>query len=74
MTTIGRKYSGPRRNWAERCDYCDVMWHRNELRLDENGYLACPDDRDGRVEKALDYQRAIDASEPSIVRGKTRDY
>lgn len=73
MTTIGRHYIGPNRNWQEDCDYCGVRWHRHELRLDENGLLACPDDRDGRVSKAIDYQRAIDASAPSIVRGKTRE-
>lgn len=72
--TIGRTYCGPRRNWAEDCDYCGVKWHRSELRMNESGFLACPDDRDGRVEKALDYQRAIDASDPSIIRGKSREY
>lgn len=74
MRTIGRTYLGPRRNWVDTCDYCGVDWHRDELEVDANGYLTCPDDRSGRVEKELDYQRAIDAAEPSIVRGKTREY
>lgn len=75
MRTIGRRYSGPRRQWADTCDYCGVRWHRSELgQPDENGFLACPDDRDGRVEKTLDYLRAAGASEPSTVRGKTRQY
>lgn len=72
--TIGRRYQGPTRQWSESCDYCGVSWHRSEMRLDENGYLACPDDRDGRASKAIDYQRAMDASEPSIVKGKSREY
>lgn len=74
MITIGRKYQGPSRNWAEYCDYCGVLWHRHELRMDEDGYLACPDDQPGRSVKAIDYQRAVDSSEPSTVKGKTRDY
>lgn len=73
MITIGRRYSGPRRNYACPCDYCGVMWHRHELVLDGNGYLACPDDRDGRTEKELDALRAEGALEPTVVRGRTRD-
>lgn len=73
--TIGRTYSGPSRNWQEKCDYCDVKWHRNELvGPNDDGYLACPDCNEGRWVKTLDYQRAIDASEPSTVRGKTRTF
>lgn len=74
MMTVGRAYQGPRRNWQETCDYCGVIWHRHELILDENGFLACPDDREGRTEQAIDYERAIAAAAPSIVRGKTRTY
>lgn len=73
MRTIGRRYSGPSRNWQEMCDYCGAQWLRSDLTLDPQGYLACPDDRDGRTVKEIDYQRAGDSSEPCIVRGKTRE-
>lgn len=74
MITIGRRYQGPSRNWEEICDYCGVTWLRSEMRLDENGCMACPDDMGGRVSMDIDRQRAIDSSEPSIVKGKTREY
>jgi hypothetical protein len=44
------------------------------MRRNEDGYLVCPDDMDGRVGKAIDYQRAVDSSEPSIIRGRTTEY
>lgn len=71
---IGRTYSGPRRNWTDLCDYCGVEYHRNELKMDPNGYLACPDDVAGRTERELDEIQAANSSEPSTVRGKTREY
>src|SRR3990172_1545256 len=58
MMTIGRRYSGPRFNWRDLCDYCGIEWHRDELVLDENGFLSCPDDRDGRVDKELGFLNA----------------
>ena len=72
MITIGRKYHGPLRNYATECDYCGIMWHRHELKLDANGYLSCPDDRGGRVERELDEQAASEAANTAMVRGKTR--
>lgn len=73
MRTIGRRYSGPSRNWEEECSYCGVTWLRSELTLDVAGYLACPDDRDGRTAKEIDYQRAADSGEADIIRGRTRE-
>lgn len=74
MMTIGRRYLGPSRNWVETCDYCGVDWHRSELIVDGNGYFACPDDRDGRVEKDLDYLRAAGAMDRTPLRGKRRNF
>lgn len=74
MMTIGRHYVGPRRNWIDTCDYCAVDWPRDQLVVDDNGYLACPDDRDGRVEKALDRLRAAGMGNVTPVRGKSREY
>ena len=72
MMTIGRRYSGPKFNWRDTCDYCGVDWHRNELTLDENGFLSCPDDRAGKVDKELGYLNAQGAADMPLVRGKTR--
>lgn len=73
MMTVGRRYYGPSRNWAEACDYCGVMWHRHELIIDGNGLLACPDDQDGMTERELDYQRVVEEIAPIAPRGKTRE-
>ncbi len=74
MMTIGRTYHGPRRNWNDTCDYCGVDWPRHLMVLDENGFLSCPDDKEGRVERALNYLNAEGASDGPLIRGKTRDY
>ncbi len=71
MPTIGRRYHGPTRNYATSCDYCGVMWHRHELTANDEGLLACPDDRDGKTAKSLNDE--ISVREPIQIRGKTRD-
>lgn len=73
MRTIGRRYHGPRRNYAERCDYCDVRWQRDELRLDAAGRLACPDEQDGgRTEMELQLLIAANAGLINPIGGKHR--
>ena len=39
--TKGRHYDGPSRNYTDMCDYCGVMYHRTELRLDAEVLLDC---------------------------------
>lgn len=70
MSTIGRNHVGPARTWAEECSYCGVMWLRTDMVRNADGYLACPDDREGRTAIEIDAQRASDASEVSVIRGK----
>lgn len=73
MRTIGRRYSGKRRNYADVCDYCDVRWHRDELRLDASGRLACPDEQDGgRTEMELQLLMAENAGNVSPIGDKRR--
>lgn len=70
MRTIGFKHRGPIRDHTSFCDICGVAWLRSELTgPDEDGYFRCPDDREGRATKELDYTRALNASEPSEVNG-----
>jgi hypothetical protein len=69
MRTIGRRYFGKRPNYAARCDYCDVRWHRDEMRTDANGFLACPDDQEGRTE--MDLQLSGLTRSPGVVLGPT---
>jgi hypothetical protein len=72
MITIGRRYSGPRRNYAAPCDICGVVWHRHELQRDSEGMLVCPDDVGLNV-KDINTLRAEGALEPSTVITRTRD-
>jgi len=68
--TVGYRHHGPRKDHQSSCHYCGDTFLRSELYgPDENGYLACADDRPGRVEKQLDYIRALNASQPTEVRG-----
>lgn len=70
MRTIGYRHAGRRRDHTAICDYCGVAWLRSDLTgPDDDGYFRCPDDRDGRAVKTLDYQRALNASEPQLVEG-----
>lgn len=70
MRTIGYKHRGPLRDHTSFCDYCGVAWLRSELTgPDEDGYFRCPDDRDGRSAKELDYIRALNSAEPAEVNG-----
>lgn len=68
MSTIGRHHHGTRRDTQSECAYCGVVYLRSELRLNMEGFLACPDDWDGRTALEIDYQRAIDAAVPSEIR------
>lgn len=72
MLTVGRRYQGRKRNWNSTCDVCGVLWPRNQLRLDAQYGLLCPDDSPGRVEIELDMIRASDASQPSQVVTRTK--
>ncbi len=68
MMTVGRRHTGRKRGESVRvCSYCGVPWHRSKLVRDANGYLACPDDRKGRVEKTLEDLAARDAMAPQRV-------
>lgn len=70
MLTIGRHYSGKKRDSARDCDICGVKWHFSELRKNADGHYECPDDQGGRCATDLDAQRAIDSSVPSVVEGR----
>lgn len=70
---IGRRYSGRKREYTADCDYCGVRFHRAELVLNPEGFLACPDDRDGRTAIEIDYQRAMDSAVPTTINGKRRE-
>jgi len=65
MMTIGRNYQGPARNYATDCDVCGVKWHRNEMHVNGDGHLVCPDPGcgDGRTATELDQLRALSAAE-----------
>lgn len=70
MLTIGRKHRGPRRDHTAFCDICGATWLRSDLTgPDDDGYYRCPDDREGRATKTLDYIRALNASQPSELKG-----
>lgn len=58
MSTIGRTYHGPARNYAPTCDVCGVQWLRSEMKRNANGMLVCPDDQPGLVETELDRDNA----------------
>lgn len=51
MLTMPRNYwplPGPPGERRAVCDYCGITWYRSSMRRDESGFLACPDDQDGR--------------------------
>ena len=73
MPTVGRKYNGPTRNWLDKCDFCDVVYPRHRLILDDDGFLRCPDDAEGRSMQALSAGAAAGAADATTVRGKTRE-
>lgn len=70
---IGRRYIGRTREYLDVCDQCGVTFHRGDLVLGVDGLLVCPDDRDGMTALEIDMQRAIDASEVTVVEGKKRE-
>jgi hypothetical protein len=47
------------------CDYCGIKWYRSECRVDASGFLACPDDQDGRDQVTCDRQNQAAATEPT---------
>lgn len=55
MKTIPGKIdpSWPRGTYRARCDYCGAGFMRHQLRRNESGFLACPDDQQGRDEVML---------------------
>lgn len=55
-----------------RCDYCDVRWHRSDLRMNAEGFLACPDDYDGRTGRELDALRADAAADSAVINTNVR--
>jgi len=73
MRTIGRRYQGPQYNHTDRCDYCGIPWHRTDLILDAEGFLACPNDRDGLTAGELSELSAAAVGEIQPMRGKTRE-
>lgn len=72
MPTIGRRYHGPTRNWAEDCDVCGVKWHRHEMRRTLEGHLVCPDDAEGRTGLEITLLLAAEGATGEVVKGKTR--
>lgn len=67
MTTIGRQYVGPTRNYAHVCDVCGVLWHRTELRRTPEGLLVCPDDSEGRTRLECDMANAAGVDAAKVV-------
>jgi hypothetical protein len=73
MRTIGRKYNGGvRGDWAAECDYCGATWHRSRMVRDASGFLACPDDQDGKDSVTLARENAASAKSMPIIRGKPK--
>lgn len=71
MRTIARKYSplpGPPGERRVSCDYCGITWMRSQCRRDAAGFLACPDDQDGRDTVTLDRANAAGAAEVRLPR------
>lgn len=54
--TIGKHWpkSAEFCDYTAKCDYCDVVWRRSQLRRDGAGFLACPDEGDGLDRVTLD--------------------
>lgn len=55
--TMPRRYGelpGPPGERRVACDYCGMTWYRSDLRRDPTGFLACPDDQQGRDVVTLD--------------------
>ena len=67
MLTIPRKYPGsaPPGERKVMCDYCGMAWLRSVCRRDASGFLACPDDQDGRDTVTLDRINAQAAAQVS---------
>lgn len=58
MRTVGKKWRGPKGDYAATCDYCGVRWPRSKLRRDHAGLLVCPDEGTGLDRVALDEANA----------------
>lgn len=54
--TIGKHWpkSAEFCDYTAKCDYCDVLFRRSQLRRDGAGFLACPDEGDGLDRVTLD--------------------
>lgn len=50
--------SWPRGTHQAKCDYCGAAFMRHQLRRNESGFLACPDDQQGRDEVQLNRMNA----------------
>jgi len=52
---IPRRYPfpSPGGEYQTACDYCGITWYRSSLVRDESGFLACPDDQEGRCTATL---------------------
>jgi hypothetical protein len=75
MRTIGRHWpaSAPRGDAPARCSYCGVIWRRSQLVKDRAGYLACPDDVDGRDVVTLSLANAKAAAQRDLRSGAPTD-
>lgn len=73
MRTIGRRYHGPQYNHTDLCDYCGIPWHRTDLFLDADGWLRCPNCKDGLAYIEMSEQAAAAVGEIEPLRGKTRE-
>jgi hypothetical protein len=74
--TISRNYSplpGPVGERRVSCAYCGLKWMRSECVRDASGFLACPDDREGRDAVTLDRLNAQHAARASMPRPGVRD-
>lgn len=59
------------------CDYCGVRWMRSDMRLTDEGLLACPDEEGLEAMECLDANRELE-TQPNITldkdRGHTHDW
>lgn len=77
MRTIPRNIALPLPRGERRvtCDYCGAKWMRSDCIRDASGFLACPDDQEGRDAVTLDRLNAASASSiDAVPRGTGEDW
>jgi len=60
-------------NYADMCDYCGTMWHRDKLVLDAEGKLRCPQEGRGLTPLELDDIAQANIGYVKPLEGKKRE-